>query len=98
MFRLFIAFLLAGLAGPVAALLAAAPSEGGVLLVFTMPGQDGAGIIRASGGYPVGVADAPFAILAASDRPGFADRLAEHGAVWVRGGEILATICGVSET
>ena len=85
--------LLAGLAGPVAAIaFAPPPMSGGIVLVIGFHAQDA---VARAGGRQVGPASAPFAVLAAGDGD-FASRLRQNGAWRVTGGDWLASICQVN--
>lgn len=82
--------LLAGLAGPVAAVaFAPPPASGGVVLVIGFQAQDA--VVRA-GGRQVGMASAPFAVLAAGDGD-FMWRLRQNGAWRVTGADWLDSTC-----
>ncbi len=82
---------MSGLAGPVAALALApkAPPGSPVLVIAADP----AGVIAAAGGHPVGLSDAPFAILAQGG-PGFADDARRNGAWLATDGRWIASLCG----
>ncbi len=83
------------LAGPVLALVSAPPAGDGIVLVLAPPWADRGTIIEASGGAPVGLADAPLGTLAASPAPDFAEKLRARGAWLVIDGRPLAAICGI---
>ena len=88
-------FLLSVLAGPVLALATAKPGASGPHLVIAWPWLDPAERVVAAGGSLVGPVSAPFAVLATSDDPGFANALSRAPGVTVRNGRQLAALCGV---
>ena len=89
-------FVLSVLAGPVLALATAEPEPSGPHLVIAWPWLDPAKRVTEAGGYPVGPAAAPFAVLATSDDPGFAKQLGRLPGISVRSGRQLAKLCGVA--
>jgi hypothetical protein len=86
---------LAALAGPVLAVTAAPPAPGRPVLVVVAPWSDGAAIVRAAGGRPVGPSVARLGLLATSDRRDFTVALRRAGALAVTDGATIATLCGV---
>lgn len=90
-----LAFGMTALSGPVLALAGAAPS-GPLVVVVSAPGAEARdAMIRRAGGSPVGPVRTPFAGLAMSEAPGFAERLREAGAWIVLDGQRIAQICGL---
>lgn len=94
-FLLIAAALLITLMGPVATVLADAPSRGRPVLVLLPPWLAAPQLVQAAGGQMIGL-PAPFAAVAYSDDPDFPDRLIRAGALAVRDGQRLASICGVA--
>lgn len=93
-FLLIAAALLITLVGPVATVLADAPSRGPVLVLLP-PWLAAPQLVQAAGGQMIGL-PAPFTAVAYSDDPDFPDRLIRAGALAVRDGQRLASICGVA--
>lgn len=74
----------------------ARPPLGSLALVIAPPWVDMDPVILASGGALVGPVQAPFARLAQSDDPDFAQTLLSKG-VWAVGdGSFIAQLCGIS--
>jgi len=86
--------ILAALAGPSAALLAAPPQRGEPVLVIVPPNADADALLAAAGARPVGPLTAPLAVLATGDGEDLAERLLSAGAWAVRDGAVLARLCG----
>ncbi len=80
---------------PVLAVVGAPLTKGGPVVVVAGPDADLEEIVRASGGWVVGVSRAPLAIMGTSDAADFEDRLRENGAWAILDGEALAWLCGV---
>ncbi len=83
----------ATLLAPLAAL-PAAPDAPGPVLAAAPPWIDLAQAVEDAGGRAIGPALAPFAVLAASPRPGFPDRLRASGAWLTLDGRRIARLCG----
>lgn len=91
----FCTLLLAALAGPGAALLAAPPRAGQPVLVILSPAADLDAVLARAGARPIGPLAAPFATLAAGEGTDLAARLIAAGAWAVRDGAAMARLCGV---
>ena len=91
----FLAFVLAGLSGPLAAVTASPPQPGGAVLVILARGEDPDDLLRRADGTLLGPTRAPFAVLATSPGSDFAERLVAEGAIAVTDGALMARICGV---
>lgn len=91
----FVALVLAALAGPSAALVAAPPRLDAPMLVILPPGSDAAALLAAAGARAVGPLVAPMALLATGEGADLPERLKAAGAWAVRDGAVLARICGV---
>jgi len=80
--------------GPVLPLLSAKGASGDLVLVVVPPWQDGARVIAAAAGRPVGPVRGPLGQLAMSDGVDFAARLRSAGAWLVLDGQAVSTLCG----
>lgn len=89
------ALLLAALAGPSAALVAAPPRADAPMLVILPPGADAAALLAAAGARAIGPLGAPMAVLATGEGADLPARLRAAGAWAVRDGAVLARLCGV---
>ena len=69
---------------------------GPIALVIAPPWLDAEAIIHAAGGAIVGPFQSPFAMLAQSDDPDFAQSLLASGIWAVRDGRVIAQLCGTS--
>ena len=85
------------LVAPFGAALTLPPQAGQPVLVVVPPWQDAARMIDDAGGNEIGPFTAPFARLAISDDPRFAESLRALGSWAVRDGATLARLCGVSD-
>ncbi len=74
----------------------ARPPMGPLALVIAPPWIALDRVILASGGAPVGPVQGPFARLAQSDDPDFAQTLLSKGAWAVGDGSFIAQFCGIS--
>lgn len=83
----------AALPGPVATLATAAPIPGEPMLVILAPFADPDAILGRAGAREVAPVRAPFAVLAASDRPDAPAALLAAGAWAVRGAGPLSVLC-----
>ncbi len=85
-------------ATPLLALAMSEPAGDGapVLVVSGLDAEARLRLVAEAGGYPVGPVVAPMAILAASDRPGFSERLEAAGAWFVLDAAFLSSICGAN--
>ncbi|MGB0659570.1 MAG: hypothetical protein ACPGNV_05260 [Mangrovicoccus sp.] len=82
--------------GPVFAILLSPPVPGDAMLVISFSATTTiADLVAQAGGQLVGPAKAPFAALAISDLPQFAEQLRLAGAVAVADGAALLELCGV---
>lgn len=90
------AFLIAALAGPIAALGASTPRANEPVLAIAPPWVDVAGVVDRAGGRAIGPWRAPLATLAQGHGAQFADRLRAAGAWIVIDGAALARICGAA--
>jgi hypothetical protein len=90
------AFLIAALAGPLAALGAAAPRPDAPVLAIAPPWIDVDAVVARAGGRPIGPVGAPLATLAQGEGAHFAERLRDAGAWMVVDGAALARLCGAA--
>ncbi|MFY0659330.1 MAG: hypothetical protein JXR15_02480 [Shimia sp.] len=79
---------------PVLAIVSAPVKTGGPVLIVARPGTDLTELVEGSGGWVVGVARAPLAVMGVSDDDGFEQRLKRNGAWAILDGEALSWLCG----
>lgn len=91
---LFAIFL--GAAAPVLTLAVSRPLPGEIVLILLSPRTAREAMLADAGGRAIGPGAVPFAMLAHSDDPAFADRLRAAGAWWVADGRRAALLCGAA--
>jgi hypothetical protein len=93
--RLALATLALVLLAPLGALLAAPPQDGMPVIVFVPPWLDADRLVALAGGQVIGPGSAPLAVLAYSNNPNFPGDLLLSGALGVRDGSLVASLCNV---
>ncbi len=80
---------------PLGALFAAPPQVGMPVIVFVPPWLDADRLVALAGGQIIGPDSAPLAVLAYSNDPDFPRNLLLSGALGVRDGSLVASLCNV---
>lgn len=93
--RLALAALALVLLAPLGALIAAPPRTGMPVIVFVPPWLDADWLVALAGGQVLGPESAPLAVLAYSNDPHFPRHLLDLGALGVRDGSLVASLCNV---